>query len=396
MLWHANASARYNILHGIKAPQSGHWKNNPHADCIDYQIEADFAGLMSPGMPNTASAISDKIGHIMNFGDGWYGGVFVGAMYTQAFISSNVKESIKDIVNEALKTIPEQSDFYRCIHDVIKWHKQFPNDWKQTWKNLQDKWANDDRCPAGIFSALNIDAKLNAAYVVLGLLYGEGDFTKSLEITTRCGQDADCNPSTVAGVLGTLYGYDKIPAYWEQGLKECEDIDFKYTTISLNKVYAIGFKHALENIKRNGGTVDGDVVKIKIQKPVAVKFEKSFDGLYPVAKIPVQWNDAKDALSFSYSGTGFSLLGRIVAVDKSNSPFVFHTELYVDGILVEKPALEFPAKSDADRYAVYSKYDLPDGKHDVQLKILNPSAGYQLQSQNIIYYSAKPISVLNK
>jgi hypothetical protein len=33
--------------------------NNP-VDCIDYQIESDFAGL-SPGMPNTASAISDKI-----------------------------------------------------------------------------------------------------------------------------------------------------------------------------------------------------------------------------------------------------------------------------------------------------------------------------------------------
>ena len=35
---------------------------------------------MSPGMPNTASEISDKIGHIMNYGDGWYGGVYVGAM----------------------------------------------------------------------------------------------------------------------------------------------------------------------------------------------------------------------------------------------------------------------------------------------------------------------------
>ncbi|MEO6963900.1 MAG: ADP-ribosylglycohydrolase family protein, partial [Puia sp.] len=64
MLWHANQAARYNILNGIKAPASGNWRNNPHADDIDYQIESDYAGLMSPGMPNTASAISDKIGHI--------------------------------------------------------------------------------------------------------------------------------------------------------------------------------------------------------------------------------------------------------------------------------------------------------------------------------------------
>ncbi|MCW3118295.1 MAG: ADP-ribosylglycohydrolase family protein, partial [Chitinophagaceae bacterium] len=105
MLWHANQAGRYNILHGIKAPFSGQWKNNPHADCIDYQIESDFAGLMSPGMPNTASAISDKIGHIMNYGDGWYGGVFVGAMYSLAFTSG----VINYIITQALKTVPAKS-----------------------------------------------------------------------------------------------------------------------------------------------------------------------------------------------------------------------------------------------------------------------------------------------
>src|SRR6478609_3312398 len=98
MLWHANQAGRYNILRGIKAPASGSWENNPHADCIDYQIESDFSGLMRPGMPNIASTISDKIGHIMNYGDGWYGGVFVGAMYSLAFISSDINY----IINEAL------------------------------------------------------------------------------------------------------------------------------------------------------------------------------------------------------------------------------------------------------------------------------------------------------
>jgi hypothetical protein len=73
------------------ATRFGHWKNNPHADDIDFQIEADFAGLMSPGMINASSEISDKIGHIMNYGDGWYGGVFVAAMYTQAFVSNDIK-----------------------------------------------------------------------------------------------------------------------------------------------------------------------------------------------------------------------------------------------------------------------------------------------------------------
>ena len=81
-LWHANQAARFNILNGIRPPQSGHWLNNPHADCIDFQIEADFAGLMSPAMPNSAAQICDRVGHIMNYGDGWYGGVYVAAMYS--------------------------------------------------------------------------------------------------------------------------------------------------------------------------------------------------------------------------------------------------------------------------------------------------------------------------
>jgi hypothetical protein len=69
MLWHANQVARYNILNGVEPPASGHWLNNPEADAIDFQIEADFAGLMSPALPRAAAEISDRIGHIMNYGD---------------------------------------------------------------------------------------------------------------------------------------------------------------------------------------------------------------------------------------------------------------------------------------------------------------------------------------
>ncbi|HEX4851915.1 MAG TPA: ADP-ribosylglycohydrolase family protein, partial [Puia sp.] len=305
MLWHANQAGRYNLLHGIKAPLSGFWLNNPHADCIDYQIESDFAGLMSPGMPNTASSISDQIGHIMNYGDGWYGGVFVGAMYTLAFVS----DDLNVIISEALKTIPSQSEFFRCIHDVIDWHRKYPNDWKQTWLEVQKKWANDVGCPDGVFHPFNIDAKVNAAYVVMGLLYGKKDFTQSLEIATRCGQDADCNPSTVGGILGALLGYDNIPPYWKMGLKEAETIDFKYTTMSLQDVYRIGLKHAIQNIELHGGSVNGDQVTIKRESPNPVKFEKSFEGHYPIEKMPAHWSENGDEVNFEFEGIGFVLKG---------------------------------------------------------------------------------------
>ncbi|TMI67886.1 MAG: ADP-ribosylglycohydrolase family protein [Bacteroidetes bacterium] len=385
MLWHANQVGRYNIQHGIKAPQSGYWMNNPHADCIDYQIESDFAGLMSPGMPNTASAMSDKIGHIMNYGDGWYGGVYVGAMYSLAFTSGNINY----IVSEALKAIPKQSKFYRCISDVINWHKKYPGDWKQTWLEVQKKWADDIGCPDGVFAPFNIDANVNAAYVVIGLLYGQKDFTKTLEITTRCGQDADCNPSTAGGVLGTIVGYDKIPSYWKMGLKEAESIDFKYTTMSLEDVYEIGFKHALNNIQKNGGTINNEAVIIKTQQPLPVKFEESFAGLYPIDKIPVKWSAGKDEISFEFEGTGFVLKGETASWANA-SGYIFNVELYVDGKLVESPQL--PTSYTTRRYDLCWKYDLPKTKHVVRLKILNPSKDEEFRAYEAIVYSDKPLA----
>ena len=384
MLWHANQAARYNILHGVKAPASGQWKNNPHADCIDYQIEADFAGLMSPGMPNTASAISDKIGHIMNYGDGWYGGIYIGALYALSFTSTNIDY----IVSESLKTIPSQSEFYQCIKEVIANYKKFPGDWKQTWLEVQKKWANDIGCPEGIFVPFNIDAKVNAAYVVIGLLYGRGDFTRTLEITTRCGQDADCNPSSSGGILGTILGYDKIPAYWKMGLKEAESIDFKYTTMSLEDVYEIGLKHALKTIEKNGGSINGEKVIIKTQKPLAVRFEKSFTGLYPIEKMQVKWSTANE-LFFDFEGTGFVIRGE-TARWGSQSNYVFNAELFIDDQLVE--TMKLPASYTTRRYELAWKYGLSKGKHTVKLKVLNPVDEQNIQLRDVIIYSDKVVN----
>lgn len=383
-LWHANQAARYNILNGIHPPASGNWMNSPHADDIDYQIESDYAGLMSPGLPNAASGISDKIGHIMNYGDGWYGGVYFGAMYSLAFLS----QDIHYIVTEALKTIPAQSDYYKCMSDVIRWHKQYPSDWHQTWFELQKKWSSDKACPNGIFLPFDIDATINSGYVVMALLYGNGDFGKTLDIAARAGQDADCNPSSVGGILGTMLGYSKIPAYWMKGLEGAEDIDFKYTTISLNRVYDIGYKHALENIRRNGGRVDGGKVYIRTQQPATVRYEKSFPDLYPVQKEDAVLKDG--TISFSFEGTGFILRGDAMAKARNNNApdYEFQAEVYVDGQKIESPRL--PTDFTTRRLELTWKYPLPKGKHTVLVKIANPDNRYEFRNLEYIVFADRP------
>lgn len=386
MLWHANQAARYNLLHGIPAPQSGHWTNNPHADCIDYQIESDFSGIMSPGMPNTASEISDRIGHIMNYGDGWYGGVYIGAMYSLAFISNDINH----IVTEALKTIPKNTKYHDCISDVIMWHKKHPDDWKATWFEIQKKWTDDIGCPGGVFSQFNIDATVNSAYVVLGLLYGNGDYGKTIEISTRAGQDADCNPSTAAGILGTMLGYNAIPDYWKTGLKEIEDMDFKYTSTSLNKVYELSFKQAIDNVIQNGGKVAGDNISILIQKPEPVRWEQSFTGIYPYEK---KWigQDLRNEYEFEFTGSAFVIEGEYKPkpgnVSDENTTAVAIVEMYIDGKLAE--TIKLPMNFTTRRHEIAWNYQLPDTKHTVKLKILNPTEDKVCFLSNCIFYSGK-------
>ncbi len=83
-LWHANKEGRTNLRNGIAPPDSGHPQFNKHADDIDYQIEADFSGFVSPGMPNAVIALGERFGRLMNYGDGLYGGQFIGGMYAAA------------------------------------------------------------------------------------------------------------------------------------------------------------------------------------------------------------------------------------------------------------------------------------------------------------------------
>ena len=383
-LWHANQQARYNIMQGLMPPASGFWKNNPHADCIDYQIESDFAGLMSPGMPNVASAISNKVGHLMNYGDGWYGGVFIGAMYALAFVEND----LLTIVEQALKTIPQKSKFCKCIADVISWYKEEPNDWKRTWTLYNEKYSEDVGCPELILAPGNIDATMNSAYVVMGLLFGHGDFGKTMEIATRCGQDSDCNPSSAAGILATMIGYSNIPEKWILNLREVESRNFSYTKMSLNDVYRQGFDLALKNIERNGGKVFDDKVSIKVQKPKAVRLEQGFVGMVPkplAESIEHLGNPDSGQNVIEFNGTGITIYGNISCDDRS---YEAQLEVTVDGKKdrVMKLCSDF-LKRTAD--CLYWNYDLKDGPHRVEFRLLNPREGVNIKAHRIIYYESK-------
>lgn len=374
-LWHANQAARANIIHlGMSAPESGHWRNNSHCSDIDFQIEADYAGLMAPAMVNAATHYTDAPGHIMNYGDGWYGGVYMASMYSLAFQS----DDLHYVINEALKTIPAQSDYYKCMTDIINWHKENPTDWKACWQKAEEKWGHITHCFDRNMDHYNIDAKINSAYVLIGLLYGDKDFKKSIDIATRCGQDSDCNPASVGGILGTMMGYSNIPADWLAAAQTCEDNVFNFTEYSLNDTYKLSLKHAKEVIKLNGGSVSDDKIVIKTQKPVAVRYEKCYEGLKRSENVEVN-QILTSEMEVEFEGVG--VIARHSRPKPKDREYIAEVDIYLDGELERSIPMPYNRRRWEDSF--FMKFDLAEGKHTLKFVIKNPDKDYPLQIDNL-------------
>jgi hypothetical protein len=277
-LAHANRAARCNLRNGIAPPDSGHPRFNRHADDIDYQIEADFSGLICPGLPNEVIRFGEVFGRLMNYGDGIYGGQFVGGMYAEAFFENDIQK----IIQAGLDCVPNGSQFYECISDVIRWHRQNPNSWKKTWDLINEKYhLNPDyRRASCLKGSFNIDAKINAAYIVMGLLYGEGDIDKTIIVSTRCGQDSDCNPSNAAGILFTAMGYSNIPERFTSALDP--EGKFSHTPYNFDLLTAVCEKLARQAVIKSGGRVQKDaagkdLIVIPVKKAKPSKLEQCWE-----------------------------------------------------------------------------------------------------------------------
>ncbi len=410
-LWHANMQARKNYYDSIFAPLSGSPEYNLHADDIDFQIEADYIGFMCPGMPRTASGIADKIGRIMNYGEGIYGGIFVAALYSEAYFESDILK----IIEKALMSVPAESDYYKIIKDVIKLHQYYPSDWRAAWQELQEKWGDVDICGAG--SPFNIDAKLNGAYIAMGLLYGEGDPMKTLEISTRCGQDSDCNPSNALAVLGVINGFSGLPLYMQDGVKAIGDSLFIFTSYSFNSAVSSTEKYAHDLVVKEGGEVTDKMIKVRMQAPTAPAMENSFPDVVFDKNIPVSdknswsfrgsWkpyevyseNDKKsemqsmyaetvsDELEIAFGGTGISLVGNWYK-DGGKA------DIYVDGTLHRTIDTYYDFANQQHTESIWHVLNLKPGDHKVKLVVRGEkrpeSAGTKVYIRSAVIFKTEP------
>lgn len=280
LLWGANRAGRSNLRKGISPPASSHPQYNMGTDWIDYQIEADYSGIIAPGMPNVPVELGEKFGRLMNYGDGMYGGQLVGAMYAHAFF----EDDVKTIISKSLESIPSESQYAECVRDVVRWYEEDSVNWQKTWQKIEDKYYhNPDYQKYKQVSPdyyVEMDAKLNGAYIVLGLLYGKGNMDSTIIISMRAGRDSDCNPSNAAGILATTLGLEKLDKKFYEALDTVST--FSYTRYNVPALYAVSEKLTRDFILDRGGKVETDkegkeILYIPVEQPHKSEFVQSWE-----------------------------------------------------------------------------------------------------------------------
>ena len=207
-------TAYLNLRNGIKAPLCGSIAKNGAAiaEQIGGQIFIDPWGLISPGRPRQAAEFAKEVAGVTHDGNGIWGGVFVAVCISLAFEDYTVEEMLE----RALRFIPEECEYARAVKCVTEfYHKDEEKDWRKCYAYIREYFGYD-RYP-GYCHIIP-----NAAVMILSLLYGEDDYTKTICICNMCGWDTDCNVGNVGTIMGVRGGLEGIP--YEKWRKPVNDL----------------------------------------------------------------------------------------------------------------------------------------------------------------------------
>lgn len=193
---------------GIKPPKSGEHKIG---EAIGGQMKGEIWGQICPGRPDLAAEYARRDGVVAHWRNGVYGEQFVAVMMSSAF---NEKD-IRKLIGIGLDHVPADSQYAEVVKEIVgKYEKGV--DWHDVRNALIAKYPN--MCDP---------VYADAGIITLALLYGKGDFSKTISIAAACGSDTDCDTATVGALVGCIIGADAIPRKWK------EPIDDKFTSFAI-------------------------------------------------------------------------------------------------------------------------------------------------------------------
>ena len=200
-IWVANREARNLMDQGLIAPDTGRKQNNKHWFQIDPQLVNEIWSAFYPGMTKHAARRALWGARITNDDWGTHPTIAYGAMISAAFFEKDVRK----LVAIGIEAVPNEGPFAEGIRDVVKWHSQH-DDWRDTRKKIHDKYyaykKGSYEAPVSVVSSL-----VNGLTGIMAVLYGEGDYMKTVGIATSAGYDCDNQAATMGGLIGVLNGF---------------------------------------------------------------------------------------------------------------------------------------------------------------------------------------------
>lgn len=200
-LWVANKRARELMDQGIVPPQTGSTALNPHAS---YNLSGQFCvesyGLIAPGMPRVAADLGLHYARVAVSGE-----PLQAAQYWTSLVSLMPFHDgpIEAAIDAAYAAVDPDSAMAQVIADARHLHADHPKDWKAARQAIHERWIKPGKWNTNSTPA-------NGAFVLLALLYGQGDFYRTLQYAMALGYDADCNAATAGAVLGARLGFRHI------------------------------------------------------------------------------------------------------------------------------------------------------------------------------------------
>jgi|TARA_B100000809_G_scaffold117320_1_gene115639 ADP-ribosylglycohydrolase len=198
-IWCSNRYARHLMNLGFQPPQTSMFALNPWADFnISGQFICETFGLLAPAMPQTASRIGLNYTRITIDMEPAQTTQLFCTMIATAFITND----IENILAAGTAALDSNSIIRQIINDVQNWHKQYPNKWRTTRRLVKEKYTKYN---GGMRDKNGYE--LNTASTIAALLYGKGDFSKTLMTAFNFGWDADNTAATAGTIIGVIKGH---------------------------------------------------------------------------------------------------------------------------------------------------------------------------------------------
>jgi ADP-ribosylglycohydrolase len=191
---------------GMRAPETGSAAVNGKvlSEQIGAQIFIDGWAMACPGDPERAADLARRAAGVSHDGEAAFAAQVVAAMEAQAFVEPDIGR----LLDTGVALIPRDCVITRAIGDIREWHAA-DGDWRRTRERIEERYGY---CRyRGLCHVVP-----NHALIVLGLLYGDGDFDRSLTVVNTAGWDTDCNSGNLGCLLGIRGGVTAIGARWRE------------------------------------------------------------------------------------------------------------------------------------------------------------------------------------